>query len=80
MYIRLAVLAQHLLERHLLDPMHCKKNLCENMLRTLLGLHDSPRSRQNAQDLNIREEIWLQQGLRQDDEYYMPPAPYILKP
>lgn len=70
---------QHLLERHLLDPMHCEKNLCENFVKTILGVHDSAGSRQDAQDLNIREEIWLQPGARGRDELYMPAAPYILK-
>lgn len=60
--------------------MHCEKNLCENILKTLFGMNDSPGSRQDLQDLNIREEIWLQPPRCRGDEYYMPQAPYILKP
>lgn len=60
--------------------MHCEKNLCENIVKNLLGMHDSAGSRQDAQDLNIREEIWLQPSARGRDELYMPPAPYVLKP
>ena len=72
--------SQHLKIRHVLDVMHCEKNLCENILKTLFGMNDSPGSRQDVQDLNIRPEIWLQPPRRQGDQYYMPHAPYILKP
>ena len=50
---------QHLKVWHVLDIMHCEKNLCENILKTLFGMNDSPRSRQDVEDLNIREELWL---------------------
>ena len=59
--------------------MHCEKNLCENIIKTLFGMNDSPGSRQDVQDLQIREEIWLQPPRRRNEEYYMPHAPYILK-
>ena len=72
-------LVRHLLDRHILDIMHCEKNLCENMLRTLLGMNDSPRSMVDAEDLGIREEIWLQPPRRQQDEYYMPHALYVFR-
>ena len=71
---------QHLLERHILDVMHCEKNLSENLLKTLFGMNDSPGSRVDAEDLGIREEIWLQPPRRQQDGYYMPHAPYVFRP
>ena len=43
-------------------------------------MNNSPGSRQDVQDLNIQQEIWLQPPQRQGDEYYMLHAPYILKP
>jgi len=60
--------------------MHCEKNLCENILKTLFGMNDSPGSRQDMEDLKMRQEIWLQPPRRGTNEYYMPHAPYILKP
>ena len=72
-------LMHHLLDRHILDVMHCEKNLCENLLRTLLGMNDSPGSRVDAEDLGIREEIWLQPPRREQDVYYMPHAPYVFR-
>lgn len=57
--------------------MHCEKNLCENILKTLFGMNDSPGSRQDMEDLRMRQEIWLQPPRRRTDEYYMPHAPYI---
>lgn len=71
---------QHLLERHTFDAMHCEKNLCKNIVKTLLGMKDSPGSREDAQELGIWEEIWLQPPRRRQDEYYMPDAPFVLKP
>jgi hypothetical protein len=60
--------------------MHCEKNLCENIVKTLWGINDSPGSRIDAQEIGIREEIWLQVSRRRQDEYYMPQAPYVFKP
>ena len=76
----LTSLVQHLLERHILDVMHCEKNLCENLLKTLFGMNDSPGSRVDAEDLGIRQEIWLQPPRRQQDGYYMPHVPYVFRP
>lgn len=64
----------------MLDAMHCEKNLCENIVKTLLGMKDSPGSRVDAEDLGIRQEIWLQPPRRRQDEYYMPRAPFVLNP
>ena len=71
---------QHLLERHILDTMHCEKNLCENFLKTLMGVSNSPISRVDAKKLGIRQEIWLQLPRWEQDDYYMPHAPFILNP
>jgi len=60
--------------------MHCEKNICENFLKTILDMHDSPGSRQDAQDMHIREEIWLQPAGRREDAFYMPHVPYVLNP
>lgn len=53
-------LVQHVLDRHILEVMHCEKNLCENILKTLFGMNDNPESRLDVEDLGIQEEIWLQ--------------------
>lgn len=58
--------------------MHCERNLCENMVKTLMSMKDSPGSRQDAENLGIREEIWLQPSDRVNVDYYMPHAPYAL--
>lgn len=72
------VLWQHLLDPHILDAMHCEKNFCENVVKTMFGMKDSPGSRLDAEELGIRQEIWLQPPRRQNDEYYMPHAPFIM--
>ncbi len=58
--------------------MHCEKNLCENILKTLFGMKDSPGSRLDAEELGIREEVWLQPPRRRKDQFYMPHAPFIM--
>jgi hypothetical protein len=58
--------------------MHCEKNLCENILKTLFAMNDSPGSRVDAQHLGIREETWLQDPRRRQDDYFMPHAPYTM--
>jgi len=58
--------------------MHCEKNLCENILKTLMAMNDNPGSRQDAQNLGIREEIWLQPSTQVNVDNYMLHAPYIL--
>jgi len=59
--------------------MHCEKNLCKNIIKTVFGMNDSLGSRQDVEDLQICEEIWLQPPRCRNEEYYMPHAPYILK-
>ena len=58
--------------------MHCEKNLCENMVKTLLAMNDNIGSRVDAQLLHIHEEIWLQDPCREQDDYYMRDAPYTM--
>jgi hypothetical protein len=71
---------QKLLIQYLLDAMHCKKNLCKNMIKIALGTKDSYGSRQDMESNGIREELWLWPSRNRRDVFHMPPAPYILKP
>jgi tRNA(Ile)-lysidine synthase TilS/MesJ len=45
---------QRLRIRHVLDVMHCEKNICENILKYLLGEKDKPPVRNDMQDKGIR--------------------------
>jgi hypothetical protein len=69
---------QKLLIRHLLDAMHCEKNLCENMVRTTFGQKDSYGSRQDMESTGIRRNLWLQPSQRRADVFHKPEAPYVL--
>jgi len=40
-----------------LDTMHCEKNLCENIVKTLLGMNDNPGSHLDTERLGICKEI-----------------------
>lgn len=58
--------------------MHCEKNVCENLLRTLLGEKDTAASRVDMQDRNIRPQLWLRHVPGNADRLWMPDAPYVL--
>ena len=64
--------------RHCLDPMHCEKNVCENIVKTLFGEKDNPSTRIDMQVRNIRPHQWLQNTGTNADKFYMPDVSYVL--
>jgi hypothetical protein len=52
-------LVHKLLVRHILDLMHCEKNVCENILNYLLGEKDKPQVRNDMQRRGIRSHLHL---------------------
>ena len=70
-------IVQKLLVRHTLDAMHCEKNVCENLLRTLFGETDDARSREDMRARGIQRHLHLR--LNPDGRtYFKPDAPYVL--
>ena len=45
---------------HLLDPIHCEKIVCENLLRIFLGEKDKPQMGSDLDERGIRRHLWLQ--------------------
>ncbi|XP_050941518.1 uncharacterized protein LOC127149700 [Cucumis melo] len=68
-----------LLLRHKLDVMHIEKNVCDNLLGTLLNIDgktkDTINARLDLEDLNIRKELHLQ---RQGTKLIKPHPTYTL--
>ena len=62
--------------RHVLDPMHCEKNLCENIMKTIWGLKDTLKVRLDLQEANIRPELHPKHV--GNDTVALPVAPYVL--
>ncbi|CAI0559000.1 unnamed protein product [Linum tenue] len=66
--------------RHNLDVMHIEKNICDNVVGTLLNMpgktKDTVKARQDLQEMNIRDELHLQG--RSDGKYEMPIACYTM--
>ncbi|XP_074291195.1 uncharacterized protein LOC141617963 [Silene latifolia] len=65
--------------RHCLDVMHIKKNVCDNIINTLLNVpnksKDNPTARKDMMDMKIRPELAPQEeGVR----IYLPPAAHTL--
>ena len=69
---------QHLLVRHVLDPMHCEKNICKNILKTAFGEKDSHTVRADMQARNIRPHLHMHAVDPNRDRLYMPDATYVL--
>lgn len=60
--------------------MHIKKNICDNILGTLLNMDkktkDTFKARKGLQDVNIRRELHLKR--RDHGRYDIPPAAYAM--
>ena len=70
---------QHLKLPHNLDVMHIEKNICENILGTLLNVQGKTKDTTNARldlfDMGIRPELHLRQH---GNSVIAPPAPYVI--
>ncbi|XP_019175589.1 PREDICTED: uncharacterized protein LOC109170907 [Ipomoea nil] len=66
--------------RHNLDVMHIEKNICDNIIGTLLNIDgknkDTVKTRQDLEDMNIRKELHLVK--RADGSYEVPHPCYML--
>ena len=66
--------------RHNLDVMHIEKNVCDNLLGTLLNVdkktRDDANVRKGLEEIGIKPHLWLQP--RPDRDPIMPPAPYSM--
>jgi hypothetical protein len=49
-----------LLVRHILDVMHCEKNVCKNILKFLIGEKDKPQVWNDMEERGIRLHLHLQ--------------------
>jgi len=68
-----------LLLRHNLDVMHIEKNICDNILGTIMNIKgktkDTIKTRLDLERMGLRSSLHL---LRDGDKLKMPPAPYTL--
>ncbi|XP_073102509.1 uncharacterized protein [Elaeis guineensis] len=71
---------EHNLIRHNLDVMHIEKNVCDNILWTILGVtgksKDNLNSRYDMQEMGIRKALHPQQ--RVSGKAYLPPACFTM--
>ncbi|XP_073137452.1 uncharacterized protein [Henckelia pumila] len=69
-----------LMLRHNLDVMHVEKNVCENIIGTLLNVKkkskDGINARKDLMDLQIKKELHPQE--KGENTYHLPAAPYTL--
>lgn len=50
---------QDLLIKNTPDPMHCERNLFENILRTILGEANFSQGKRNMEEMGIKSKLWL---------------------
>ncbi|XP_028071761.1 uncharacterized protein LOC114274092 [Camellia sinensis] len=71
---------EHNLIRHNLDVMHIEKNVCDNVLWTILNVDgkgkDNLNTRRDLQDMGIRKALHPQK--RVGNKYYLPPACFAM--
>jgi hypothetical protein len=58
--------------------MHCKKNLNENITKTVLGLKTLYGSKMDMVKNQIRRNLWLGLVQKKNESFHMPSALYIL--
>lgn len=60
--------------------MHVEKNVCENVVKTILGEKDTVASRRDMEATGVREELWLVKltNERGKTKVIKPLAPYVL--
>jgi hypothetical protein len=73
-------IVQQLVVRHVLDAMHCEKNICALLLNWLIGEKDSAAMRMDLQERGIRPQLWLRQFQNNRDRLWQLDAPYVLSP
>ncbi|XP_028078125.1 uncharacterized protein LOC114279733 [Camellia sinensis] len=68
--------------RHNLDVMHIEKNICDNLVGTLLSIDgknkDTDKAHLDLEDMRIRKELHLKR--RSNGSFEKPPVSYILSP
>jgi len=48
---------QRLLIRHILDIMHCEKNIAENFVSTLMGMKDGPAVHKDMKEAGCKKSF-----------------------
>jgi len=68
---------EHNLVRHNLDVMHIEKNVCDNIVSTLLNIDhkskDNLKAQHDIEHLGIRKKLWPQRR-GESGRIYLPPA------
>ena len=67
-----------LLIQYMLDFMHCKLNVAKNIVKTVTGLKDPVKVRQDLQCRNIRKHLWMTPYAQTYGNMLKPIAPYVM--
>ena len=53
------LIVEHLLINHLLDPMHCFKNVAVSIWPNIIGQNDNLNSREDLKEAKIMRGMWM---------------------
>lgn len=64
--------------QHSLDIMHCEKNICEALLKIILGESDTLAVKLDLQSRELRNLLWLEETYSGSNKFRLPHAEYVL--
>jgi hypothetical protein len=59
--------------------MHIEKNVCESVIKFIIGVKDTFKVRRDMEVCGVREHLWLKRDPRNPGKIFQPIASYVLK-
>ncbi len=71
---------QQLIIQHTLDVMHIEKNICESLIKFIIGAKDTIKVWNDMEVCGIQEHLWLKRDPNRPGKIFKPIASYVLLP
>ena len=71
---------QKLLICHVLDVIHYKRNIADNVLNTVLGMKDGPAVWNDMKESGCKKNLHIVEARAPLTGFFVPSAPYVLTP
>ena len=65
---------------HILDFTYYKKNICKNIVYTILGKNNYARAREDMMEMGIHEKLWLHLCSNNLEHFTKSHATYVITP
>jgi hypothetical protein len=60
--------------------MHIAKNVCESVIKFIIGVKDTFNVHRDMEVCGVREHLWLKKDPHNPSKIFQPIASYVLKP